>query len=309
MENSKPTQSEWLSRGAKYDKCFAPNVYSNQMNIVYSLFKKLISFFVLCFGIEYWIKLVNFVPGISAELRNRLILSPKPIENVRRLNYLGLKYYSNTDDSLNQSARIDFETWEYRSRHVFYELSKSADLIIDIGAYSGVYSLIGASGSSTSRIFAFEPNPTMREVLEKNVELNGFASRIAVEEFALSDRKGSSALTVGGDTSMAMLHPISSTDALPTHPEITVKMTTLDEYNFEAHSVLMKVDIEGSEIAFLHGASRTIKTLKPTILMEALTNFEFESQSDFLTKLGYGVPVCMGSDTGDERNYLWTVSK
>ena len=279
------------------------------MKIVYSLFKRLISFFVLCFGIEYWIKLVNFIPGISAELGNRLILSPKPIENVRRLNYLELNYYSNIDDSLNQLARIDFETWEYQSRHVFYDLSKSADLIIDIGAYSGVYSLIGASGSSTSRIFAFEPNPTMRKVLVKNVELNGFANRISIEEFALSDRTGLSALTVGGDTSMAMLHPISGTDAHPAHPEITVKMATLDDYNFEANSVLMKVDIEGSEIAFLHGASRTIRTLKPTILMEALTNREFELQSDFLTKLGYGVPVCMGSNTGDERNYLWTVNK
>jgi len=71
----------------------------------------------------------------------------------------------------------------------------------------------------------------------------------------------------------------------------------------------MKVDIEGSEIAFLDGASDTITTFKPTILMEALTNLELELQSNFLAKLGYGAPVCMGIDTGDERNYLWSISK
>ena len=243
---------------------------------------------------------------ISKQTKYKLILAPKRIENIRGLNYLGLNYYSNIYDSLNQLARIDFETWESRSRLVFFELSKSADLILDIGAYSGLYSLIGASGSSTARIFSFEPNPSMRVILEKNVELNGFANRIIIEEFALSDRKGLSALTVGGDTSMAMLYSISTKDPSLVNSEITVKMTTLDEYNFEAKSMLMKVDIEGSEIAFLHGASRTIAAFKPTILMEALTNLEFKLQSDLLTTLGYGLPVCLGPDTGDERNYLWT---
>ena len=85
-------------------------------------------------------------------------------------------------------------------------------------------------------------------------------------------------------------------------------MATLDDYNFVASFILMKVDIEGSEIAFLRGALPTITSLKPTILMEALTDIELELQSNFLTKFGYGVPVCMGPDTGDERNYLWTAN-
>lgn len=287
---------------------FSCIIYSNQVTILYFLLKKLFSFTVLCLSMEKWIKLVNLMPGISLDFRNRLILFPRATENVRRLDYLELYYYSNFDDSLNKLARINFETWEYYSRQVFFKLSKSADLILDIGAYSGIYSLIGASASPTSRIFAFEPNPTMRGVLHKNVELNGFSNRIAVEEFALSDTRGSSNLTVGTDSSMAMLHPKSSSGEHPVHSDIAVKMARLDDYNFVANSMLMKVDIEGSEIAFLHGALKTITSLKPTILMEALTDIELKLQSNFLTKLGYGVPVCMGSDTGDERNYLWTVS-
>jgi len=279
------------------------------MNILYIFFKGPISFLTLCIGIEKWIKFVNLIPGISSALRNRMILYPKAIENTRCLDYLELNYYSNFEDTLNQLARINFETWEYHSREVFFELSKSADLILDVGAYSGLYSLIGARASSTSRIFAFEPNPAMRAVLHQNVELNGFAKRITIEEFALSDRRGSSALTVGGDSSMAMLNSISGLDEQSNGSEITVKLATLDDYDFVASSILMKVDIEGSEIAFLRGALRTIKSFKPTILMEALTDVELDLQSDFLKKLGYGVPVCLGVDTGDERNYLWSISK
>lgn len=74
--------------------------------------------------------------------------------------------------------------------------------------------LIAASGSSTSQIIAFEPNPTMREVLQKNIELNGFSSRITIQEIALSNSGGLSTLTIGKDTSMAMLTSVSNMEAL-----------------------------------------------------------------------------------------------
>jgi len=279
------------------------------MNIIYFLAKKSISFFVLCFGIEFWIKLVSLIPGISANLRNRLIFFPKATENTRRLDYLGLNYYSNIHDTSNQLARVNFQPWERQSRKIFFELSKTSDLVLDIGAHSGIYSLIAASGSPTSQIIAFEPNPTMREVLQRNIELNGFSSRITIQEIALSNSGGLSTLVIGKDTSMAMLSSKSNMEAPLTHLEVAVKTAKLDDFSFDSNSMLMKVDIEGSEIAFLHGASRTITTFKPTILMEALTNLELELQSNFLAKLGYGAPVCMGIDTGDERNYLWSINK
>jgi hypothetical protein len=73
--------------------------------------------------------------------------------------------------------------------------------------------------------------------------------------------------------------------------------------------MVMKVDIEGSELAFLGGALSTIASNQPTILMEALTDIDLESQFNLLSNLGYGRPVCMGINTGDERNYLWTPIK
>ena len=111
---------------------FSCIVYSYQVMILFSLLKKLISVIVFCLSIEKWIKLVNLMPGISLDLRNKLILYPRDTENVRHLEYLELNYYSNIDDSLNKLARINFETWESRSRQVFFKLSKSADLKLDI---------------------------------------------------------------------------------------------------------------------------------------------------------------------------------
>ena len=279
------------------------------MNVFHFLAKQVISFFVLCFGIEQWIKLVNLIPGISANTRRRLILSPKATENIRCLDYLGLSYYSNVHDTSNKLARLSFQSWEQQSRNFFFELSKNSDLVLDVGAHSGIYSLIAASSSSTSRIIAFEPNPTMRVIMQKNVELNGFSSRIAIQEFALSNSGGFSTLTIGNDTSMAVLTSISNMEVPSAHLEVEVKTARLDDFSFDADSMLIKVDIEGSEIAFLHGALQTILTFKPIILMEALTDLDLQLQFTFLSNLGYEPPVCMGFDTGDERNYLWRISK
>ena len=279
------------------------------MAIKFVLLKKLIEFVVICFGIEFWIKSVNLVPLASSEFRNRLILSPKARENLRHLDYLGLDYYSNIHDSLNTLARINFNTWESNSRRTFFELCKTADLILDVGAYSGLYSLIGARGSSNAQVIAFEPNPAMRDILKKNIYANGFNERIKVMDFALSDRVGLSILSVGKNTSMARLDFVSNTDVESDDTEMTVKVTTLDDFNLVASSMVMKVDIEGSELAFLGGALSTIASNQPTILMEALTDIDLESQFNLLSNLGYGRPVCMGINTGDERNYLWTPIK
>jgi FkbM family methyltransferase len=279
------------------------------MTTKFVLLKKLIEFVVICFGIEFWIKFVNLVPLASSELRNRLILSPKARENLRHLDYLGLDYFSNVHDSLNTLARINFNTWESNSRQTFFELCKTADLILDVGAYSGLYSLIGARGSSNAQLIAFEPNPAMREILKKNIYVNGFNERIKVMDFALSDRVGLSILSVGKNTSMARLDLVSNTDFESDDTEMTVEVTTLDDFNLVASSMVMKVDIEGSELAFLRGALNTIASNQPTILMEALTDIDLESQFNLLSNLGYDKPVCMGINTGDERNYLWTPIK
>ena len=57
-------------------------------------------------------------------------------------------------------------------------LSLKPKLILDIGAYSGIYSLIAALYSDKSIIHAFEPNKLTYKILEKNISLNAFTNII-----------------------------------------------------------------------------------------------------------------------------------
>ena len=47
--------------------------------------------------------------------------------------------------------------WEKISTRLWIELSKNSKVIFDIGANTGIYSLVSKSINPTSQVFAFEP--------------------------------------------------------------------------------------------------------------------------------------------------------
>jgi len=83
-----------------------------------------------------------------------------------------------------------FGNYEGESLRLWYELSKEVNgLVLDIGAYSGIYSLVAASANNQSRIIALEPHPRNFDLLYKNIQINGF-SNITTENLALSNKTG-----------------------------------------------------------------------------------------------------------------------
>jgi FkbM family methyltransferase len=92
----------------------------------------------------------------------------------------------------------------YAERHglVYYEIPlptvlaaivrQGSGVFIDVGANTGIYSLLAAAANPVTEVFAFEPVPSIRLRLERNLSINpGLAARISVEPVALSDREGS----------------------------------------------------------------------------------------------------------------------
>ena len=68
---------------------------------------------------------------------------------------------------------------------------KPGEVVIDIGANVGYYTLIAARlVGETGRVYAFEPDPTNFAILDKNVRLNGFRN-VVLEQKAVSNEPGS----------------------------------------------------------------------------------------------------------------------
>ena len=65
-------------------------------------------------------------------------------------------------------------SWEKTSVSIWKDLSQNSNTILDIGANTGLFSLISATVSKTAEIYTFEPVLRTSILLKKNLELNDF---------------------------------------------------------------------------------------------------------------------------------------
>ena len=145
---------------------------------------------------------------------------------------------------------------------------------LDIGAHCGTWTV--ALAKSFGSVMAFEPNKTVHNVLCANLALRQLEN-VNTSHKALSSTNGSAEYFYrspdGGGNGIERLNP--EIDAgLPT---CTVKKITLDEFvakKFNNHRIaFIKIDVEGHELDVLKGATETIGSHKPAIVVESWGEF------------------------------------
>jgi FkbM family methyltransferase len=140
----------------------------------------------------------------------------------------------------------------------------------DVGANLGFFSLLAAhlSGLEEGRVYAFEAAPDNAEAIRRNAELN-LIPNVTVIDKAVAARGGRGRLQVVDDQSWSKLaeygeHPY-------TERVIEVELVAIDDLVREGALPppgLVKIDVEGAEIAVLEGMSETIARHRPAIVCE-----------------------------------------
>lgn len=74
-------------------------------------------------------------------------------------------------------------------------------VLVDVGAYAGLYTLVACAVNAQSTVHAFEPNPASLAALRQNVNLNGWNDRVSIHPMAASDREGTAPLIASSDMS------------------------------------------------------------------------------------------------------------
>jgi FkbM family methyltransferase len=154
---------------------------------------------------------------------------------------------------------------------VFERLSAVSNTIIDVGANLGLYSCIAANRMPhDGKVIAFEPVSENLNYLRRNLELNEQTAQVAVEEQAVGEASGPIQLyLLEGSTCR---HSPSAKNVFNSTTSITVPVVSLDEYvqqKLTARPIAMiKVDVEGYEVAVLRGAHRMLREDKPTLFIE-----------------------------------------
>ena len=70
------------------------------------------------------------------------------------------------------------QTWEPETVNLWISLCKKSKVIFDIGANTGVYSLIARTLNKDNEIIAFEPSDLVIDKLKKNINDNNFDIRV-----------------------------------------------------------------------------------------------------------------------------------
>jgi FkbM family methyltransferase len=155
----------------------------------------------------------------------------------------------------------------YCGLHEFSEMGfvlhflRKEDQFIDVGANSGVYSIL-AAGCCGARGIAVEPVPSTFRRLTQQIGVNQLDHLVQARNIGVADKNGSLYFTTDSDTTNRIV------DKEWNGPKDLLPVTTIDLLAGERPPALMKIDVEGNDHAVLLGAGNTLASdiLKAVII-------------------------------------------
>lgn len=163
------------------------------------------------------------------------------------------------------SGNLEVSVQEAMARH----LGRGA-VFYDVGANLGFFSLLAAHqvGLYEGHVYAFEAAPDNAEAIRHNAQLNRIPN-VTVIDKAVSSHTGVARLQVVDDQSWSKLeeygaHPF-------TEEVIEVETVTLDDLvaaGAMPPPTVVKIDVEGAELAVLEGMRCVIEQHAPAIICE-----------------------------------------
>jgi FkbM family methyltransferase len=216
---------------------------------------------VLSFGPLFWKYSTIFLPHYAVDLPENVHRQRDQVLSVARL-------WADEDSRREYLAQLrwrllfDFDGLPDPVQHqIYFPLDlcpvSSDETFVDCGAYDGdtVDSFIALTSGDFRQIVAFEPDPTNFEKLQRRISENRIRRpHIAIRNAAVGAERGRVHFTATGNESSFV-----GTGTLE------VDCVTLDDALRDVTPTYIKMDIEGSELDALAGASQTITRHTPVL--------------------------------------------
>ena len=166
--------------------------------------------------------------------------------------------------------------WERHIRDLLAFVMPARGLFVDVGANIGYHALYVARSFPSVRVVCFEPNPTVRASLLRNIRVNA-CDNVTVHACALGavgDASVSFFAQGASDYNRGRSSLQRNADLGAAIAAIPVECRTLDDVLGELHVDAIKLDTQGTELAVLAGARALIRRCRPIVVLE----FEAEYQ-------------------------------
>lgn len=208
--------------------------------------------------------------------------------NIKISNAESFDMLSLDDDLVAKNFIGKNDAYESMSMKIWLELSKHSPIIIDVGAYTGIYSLVAAKTYKTSKVYAFEALDVVYTRLDLNIQYNMldncFAYNIAVcnvdnTKIAFQVFNKHTKLTTGSSIKNRKPRPlVKYVDAI-----------TLDnKFKYISDKIgIIKIDAESAENIVLEGCIQILEQHKPDLLIEILPDSDIDYLNTLLQNYNY----------------------
>lgn len=170
------------------------------------------------------------------------------------------------------TALARYGEWAEAELETLLTFVQAGDIVLDVGAHIGVFTLafahkVGARG----RVFSFEPQPVLFDLLIRNLSRNDLADRVDAQNCALGSANGYvhlPSIDYSREGNFGAVSPESHIG----HPieDGGIRLQKIDDLSLPACR-LIKIDVEGMELEVIEGARETIQRLHPVVCLEAHT--------------------------------------
>ncbi|HEX7153847.1 MAG TPA: FkbM family methyltransferase [Thermoanaerobaculia bacterium] len=152
--------------------------------------------------------------------------------------------------------------WEEAQTRIVRELLRPGDVVLNVGANTGYYTLIAAAAVGPhGAVHAFEIQPAMTAILRRNIARNRLTNITVVESGCFS-REGEAFIHKPGDPGSARIAFAGE--------GVRVPLTTIDRYAAALPRVdVILIDTEGADLDVLKGATGVLERCHPAVLAEA----------------------------------------
>ena len=174
---------------------------------------------------------------------------------------------------------------EYSEHEVelFRQLLRPGDTVIEVGANIGAHTVpMCRFVGSTGRVIGFEPQNQVFQILNGNLAINSLSNATVFR------------LGVGAENTTTRITEFDYSQqgnfgnaSFDTNAGELISVIRLDDFSDWDSLRLLKVDVEGMELAVLQGAENLIRTQKPIIFVENDREDKAQALTDYLYQLGY----------------------
>ena len=225
-------------------------------------------------------KIINILLN-SSLVRSKLIISiGRIIHSFSKSDFVeieGRKMFTQNNDGLALSI---FKIYEPNQTEIVKKYVHEGDIVIDIGAHVGYYTLLMAQlVGKNGKVYSFEPDPVNFQLLKKSVEINGFENVVLIQK-AVSNITDKVKLFLGdNDSAINRIYDAKLGDA---KESIDVESIRIDEYFKENDELInfIKIDSEGSEVKIINGMKQFLSRNQELVMMTEFFPFLIKKSGD-----------------------------